>query len=144
MSHSTPFRPALTALLLLALAAPPAAGAEPDRPADYRLGFGDAVSVTVLGQPTLSVEGQPVRPDGRISLPLVQEVRVQGRTIAEVTTDLTAAFRFDVDKATPPRLPDTVNTLSRVRYEIAHLPKPALPGADQKPPSQEEGERKRV
>ena len=58
--------------------------------------------------------------------------------------DLTAAFRFDVDKATPPRLPDTVNTLSRVRYEIAHLPKPALPGADQKPPSQEEGERKRV
>jgi phospholipase C len=58
--------------------------------------------------------------------------------------DLTAAFRFDVDKATPPRLPDTVNTLSRARYETAHLPKPTLPGADQKPPAQEEGERKRV
>jgi phospholipase C len=56
--------------------------------------------------------------------------------------DLTAAFRFDDKKAGPPQLPDTANTLSRARYDAAYLPKPALPGAEQKPPAQEKGERK--
>ncbi len=58
--------------------------------------------------------------------------------------DLTAAFRFDDGKAGPPELPDTVNALSRARFEAAYLPRPALPGGDQKPPTQEKGERKRV
>jgi polysaccharide export outer membrane protein len=84
-------RSVVTALAVLALAAPPAIAAP--APSDYRLGFGDAVTVTVLGQPTLSVEGQPVRPDGRITLPLVQQVQIEGRTIAQVTADLTAAYQ---------------------------------------------------
>jgi len=58
--------------------------------------------------------------------------------------DLTSAFRFDDDKAGPPSLPDTGNVLSRARYQAAYLPKPPLPGADQKPPTQEKGPRKRV
>jgi len=29
-------------------------------------------------------------------------------------------------------------------FEAGNLPEPALPGADQQPPKQEEGERKRV
>src|SRR5665213_2178885 len=58
--------------------------------------------------------------------------------------DLTAAFRFNDGKAAPPALPDTVHSLSRARYEAAHLPKPTLPGGDQKPPTQEQGARKRV
>ncbi len=58
--------------------------------------------------------------------------------------DLTAAFRFDDGKAAPPALPDTVHTLSRARYEAAHLPKPTPPDGDQKPPTQEQGARKRV
>lgn len=62
----------------------------------------------------------------------------------ETFGDLLSAFRFDGDKAEAPRLPDTVNTLTRVRYESAYLPKPVLPGAEQTPPAQEEGERKQV
>jgi phospholipase C len=58
--------------------------------------------------------------------------------------DLTSAFRFDAAKASPPQLPDTVNALTRARFEAAHLPKPALPGGDQKPPEQEEGDRRRI
>jgi phospholipase C len=58
--------------------------------------------------------------------------------------NLTAAFRFDAEKANPPQLPDTGNTLSRALYEANHLPMPTLPGAEQEPPTQEEGERRHV
>jgi phospholipase C len=58
--------------------------------------------------------------------------------------DLTAAFRFDAEKANPPQLPDTVNTLNLARYEAAYLHKPSLPGANQQLPSQEKGDRKHV
>jgi phospholipase C len=58
--------------------------------------------------------------------------------------DLTAAFRFNGERAHPPRLPDAINGLELARYESAYLPKPQLPGAAQKPPSQERGQRRRV
>jgi phospholipase C len=58
--------------------------------------------------------------------------------------DLTAAFRFNAERAQPPRLPDTTSILELARYEAAYLPQPQLPGAEQKPPSQERGERRRV
>ena len=58
--------------------------------------------------------------------------------------DLTSAFRFDGGKANPPQLPDTVNTLSRARYEAGYLPKPILPGSEQKLPTQESGQKKRI
>jgi phospholipase C len=58
--------------------------------------------------------------------------------------DLTAPFRFDAEKAGPPQLPDTLNTLSRTLYETTFLPAPTLPGADQKSPTQEAGDRKQV
>ncbi len=58
--------------------------------------------------------------------------------------DLTSAFRFDDDKAAPPKLPETGSAWSRAKYESTNLPKPSLPGAEQKPPTQEKGQRKRV
>ncbi len=58
--------------------------------------------------------------------------------------DLTAAFRFDGKKAQFPRLPDAAGLLSRAYSEVAHLPKPTLPSTEQKPPEQEQGERKRI
>ena len=58
--------------------------------------------------------------------------------------DLTSAFRFDGERAGAPQLPDTVNALNRAQYEAATLPKPVLPGEEQQPPVQEQGERKRV
>lgn len=58
--------------------------------------------------------------------------------------DLLSAFRFHSPKAGPPKLPDTVGPYSRAKYEANNLPKPVLPGADQKPPAQEKGNRRRV
>ena len=58
--------------------------------------------------------------------------------------DLVSAFRFDDDKAEPPRLPNTTSPYSRAKYESSSLPEPTLPGAEQTPPTQEKGQRKRV
>jgi phospholipase C len=58
--------------------------------------------------------------------------------------DLTSAFRFDEDKAGPPTLPDAAKHLELARHGAATLPAPNLPDASQKPPMQEEGERKRL
>ena len=54
--------------------------------------------------------------------------------------DLLSAFRFNDDKAGPPELPDASNSYSRAKYEAGNLPDPELPGAEQKPPTQEKGQ----
>lgn len=58
--------------------------------------------------------------------------------------DLTAAFRFDDAASAAPKLPDTAGPLTRATYEAGNLPLPVAPGADQQPPRQEPGDRKRV
>ncbi|MGH7883582.1 MAG: alkaline phosphatase family protein, partial [Candidatus Dormibacteraceae bacterium] len=50
--------------------------------------------------------------------------------------DLTSAFRFTSSQA-PPQLPGTSEQLKQAQREIKTLPKPTLPGANQKPPVQE-------
>lgn len=47
--------------------------------ADYVIGPGDNLSIFVFRAPDLSV-AVPVRPDGRISMPLVQDIQAAGRT----------------------------------------------------------------
>jgi phospholipase C len=58
--------------------------------------------------------------------------------------DFTAAFRFGDPAGRSPGLPNTGAPLSRALYEADNLPPPVLPGADQRPPSQERGRRSRV
>jgi phospholipase C len=58
--------------------------------------------------------------------------------------DLTAAFRFDRPVSRPPLLPDTSGLLHQAHYAAANLPAPAIPGADQQMPAQEQGARRRV
>jgi phospholipase C len=58
--------------------------------------------------------------------------------------DLTSAFRFGDAAAGAPMLPDTSGPLSLARFESTNLPRPALPGSDQHPPTQEKGPRRRV
>src|SRR4029077_11573167 len=50
---------------------------------DYRIGVDDRVQVTVWRNPELSVTA-PVRPDGKISVPLIGDVEAGGRTPTEV------------------------------------------------------------
>lgn len=55
--------------------------------------------------------------------------------------DLTSAFQFDRGAHPAPALPPTAEQLERARYEVAHFPAPAFPGADQRLPAQEPGDR---
>ncbi|MBZ5595223.1 MAG: polysaccharide export protein [Acidobacteriia bacterium] len=49
-------------------------------PYDYQIGAGDVLQVSVWKEPDASVPTAVVRPDGRISLPLLKEVSVAGLT----------------------------------------------------------------
>lgn len=59
--------------------------------ANYRLGAGDQLQVFVWKNPDLSTQ-TPVRPDGKISTPLVQDVQAQGRTPTELAAALKLAL----------------------------------------------------
>jgi len=50
---------------------------------DYHIGVDDRVQVTVWRNPELSAAG-PVRPDGKITVPLIGDVEAGGRTPSEV------------------------------------------------------------
>lgn len=50
---------------------------------DYRIGVDDRVQITVWRNPELSVTA-PVRPDGKISVPIIGDVEAGGRTPSEV------------------------------------------------------------
>ena len=68
---------------------PPDAGAprpkvEGIRGDDYLIGEGDVLQVSVWGEPAASVQSATVRPDGKISMPLIKEVAVAGLTPAQV------------------------------------------------------------
>ncbi|MFJ1533401.1 phospholipase, partial [Streptomyces mirabilis] len=59
--------------------------------------------------------------------------------------DFTSAFRFSQPQPQPPLLPDdTAEQLEKAKEEVATLPKPTLPGADQSFPRQEKGQRPHV
>jgi polysaccharide export outer membrane protein len=70
-----------------------ALGASAPRPpanaerAEYLIGPGDMLQVFVWRNPDLSVEA-PVRPDGRITIPLVPDAQAQGKTPTELAQNL--------------------------------------------------------
>jgi polysaccharide export outer membrane protein len=66
----------------------PSTGAES---AQYLIGAGDTLQVFVWRNPDLSVEA-PVRPDGRITIPLVPDVQAQGKTPTELARNLGQAL----------------------------------------------------
>lgn len=55
----------------------------------------------------------------------------------EAFGDMTAAFRFNHPLEKPPVLPNAHDLLARANYDIAHLPQPVLPAANQAVPAQE-------
>ena len=61
----------------------------PDEPAgQYVIGPGDVLSISVYEAPPLSVNDLPVRPDGRISVPLAADLVAAGRTPSELGHDI--------------------------------------------------------
>ena len=61
--------------------------ASPTEAADYLIGPGNSLQISVWRSPELSVT-VPVRPDGRISTPLVEDIVAAGRTPAELGREI--------------------------------------------------------
>lgn len=59
----------------------------PENPTAYRIGAGDSLGVFVWQNRELSTE-VPVRPDGKISLPLINDMAAAGKTPTELSTDI--------------------------------------------------------
>jgi polysaccharide biosynthesis/export protein len=92
-------------------------------PADYLIGPDDVLQVVFWQEKDLSAE-VVVRPDGRISLPLINEVQAAGSTPAQLrTTIMQAAARFVTD----PSLTIFVKTInSRKVYVMGQVTKPGF------------------
>jgi polysaccharide biosynthesis/export protein len=55
--------------------------------ADYRIGPGDALNLYVWNHPELSRD-LPVRPDGKISAPLIEDLEAAGKTPSQLARDI--------------------------------------------------------
>jgi polysaccharide export outer membrane protein len=71
--------------------APPPPEDEPGERAEYVIGIPDVLKIVVWRNPELSVE-VPVRSDGKISVPLVDDVQAEGLTPEELKEVLTEAL----------------------------------------------------
>lgn len=77
---------------------PPDAVPTGDAAPQYTIGPGDALDVFVYLAPELSTTNLPVRPDGRISLPLVPDLVAAGRSPTQLATEITARLkRYVID-----------------------------------------------
>jgi len=55
---------------------------------EYVIGAGDQLGISVYHAPELSVPGLPVRPDGRISMPLIPDIVAAGKTPTQLGKEL--------------------------------------------------------
>jgi len=82
--------PFLFPALLLACSAPPVAppvDTSNNSASEYQIGAGDSLNIFVWHDPQLSVT-VPVRPDGKISTPLVQDEVAVGKTPSQLAHDI--------------------------------------------------------
>jgi polysaccharide biosynthesis/export protein len=90
-------------------------------PAAYKIGVGDVLHILVWAEPQLT-ETAVVRPDGKVSLPLVSELEVAGQTPEAVQQSLTEQLIKFVRK---PRVTVTVQEIhSRMVYITGEVQRP--------------------
>jgi polysaccharide export outer membrane protein len=65
--------------------------AAPAAASDYIIGAGDMVSINVWRNPEVS-QSVPVRPDGKITTPLVEDLQAAGKTSTELARDVEKAL----------------------------------------------------
>ena len=58
-------------------------------PDDYIIGEGDVLHISVWKEPDASVQSAVVRPDGKISMPMLKEVQVSGLTPSQAEKNIT-------------------------------------------------------
>lgn len=68
-------------------------------PYEYHIGEGDVIQINVWGEPTASVGSVVVRPDGKITMPLVKDISVAGLTPAEAEATITEQLSKQIKAA---------------------------------------------
>jgi polysaccharide export outer membrane protein len=94
--------------------APPPPEAGPMDRADYVIGAADVLRIQVWRNPELSVE-VPVRPDGKISAPLVNDVQAAGLTTNELRDVLSQALSEYV------AAPDVTVIVQQINSKTVHV-----------------------
>jgi polysaccharide biosynthesis/export protein len=98
---------------------PPRSGGTAAVSPDYRLAIGDKLRVEVYKDPQLSQSLQ-VRPDGKVTLPLVGDVSAAGLTSLELRDQLTTALReYVTNPVVTVIVVETVPPLVYVMGEVA-------------------------
>jgi polysaccharide export outer membrane protein len=82
---------ALSALTLGGCATKQVLPQEAPPASDYLIGPGDNLSIVVWRNPEVS-QGVPVRPDGKITTPLVEDLQASGKTSTELARDIEKAL----------------------------------------------------
>jgi polysaccharide export outer membrane protein len=105
---------------------PPSGG--PNVPADYVIGADDNLRITVWKEPDMSVT-LPVRPDGKISIPLLDDVQAAGMTPMQLATSIKDKLKKYI---ADPRVTVVVTAMTSQRIyvlgEVVHSgPMPLLP-----------------
>lgn len=87
----------------------------------YVIGPEDVLNISVWKEPDVS-GSVPVRPDGKISLPLLNDIQAAGLTPMQLTDDLTEKLKQFI---TDPRVTVTVSTVnSRRVYVLGEVTRP--------------------
>jgi polysaccharide export outer membrane protein len=97
--------------------APRAATIDPS----YVIGAQDVINISVWKEPELSLQ-IPVRPDGKISLPLIRDIEAAGLTPLQLAADITARLKQYV--ADPQVTVIVAEIRSRRFYVLGEVPRP--------------------
>ena len=98
-------------------------------PADYVIGADDTLHISVWKEPEMTVS-LPVRPDGKISMPLLNDVQAAGVTPMQLADSIKEKLKKYI---ADPRVTVEVTAMNSQRIfvlgEVAHTgPMPLLPG----------------
>lgn len=80
--------------------APPKHAWKDEKPAEFRIGVGDRLRISVWKHDEISQE-VTVRPDGNVSLPLVGEIRASGRSGPEIAHEIEGRLAKFYTEAAP-------------------------------------------
>jgi len=107
---------------------PAAAAEQPEGTSDYVIGADDTLHISVWKEPDLS-ETLPVRPDGKISMPLLNDITAAGLTPLQLKDSITEKLKKYI---ADPRVTVVVTAMNSRRIfvtgEVVHTgPMPLLP-----------------
>ena len=88
----------------------------------YVIGPQDILAISVWKEPDLSESSVPVRPDGKISLPLINDIQASGVTPMQLTAEIRDRLKSFVND---PRVTVIVTAINRRRvYVLGEVPRP--------------------